>query len=135
MSNLDKPDRYRKDVVAISAYGNHGFRFDEMSHKGHLMITPEGMYTWNINTKNINKPDYHFRISDFEPWLDDFMKSDVLIVGTGEKQYFLSHDLRNWFADHNIFIESMSTGSAISTYNILLEEKRTFSCALLSVSR
>ena len=31
----------------IDAYGNGGFRFADMSHKGSLIIVPSGIYAWD----------------------------------------------------------------------------------------
>ena len=34
----------------IDAYGNGGFRFAGMSHRGSVMILPSGIYAWDVKT-------------------------------------------------------------------------------------
>jgi uncharacterized protein len=34
--------------VPIDAYGNGGFRFADMSHKGSLLCLPSGIMTWSV---------------------------------------------------------------------------------------
>ena len=38
------------DQVGIDAYGNSGFRFAEMSHRGSLLCLPTGMLGWSVAT-------------------------------------------------------------------------------------
>ena len=35
--------------VPIDAYGNGGFRFADMSHRGSLMCLPSGIYGWDVS--------------------------------------------------------------------------------------
>ena len=32
----------------IDAYGNGGFRFADMSHRGSILIVPSGVYAWDV---------------------------------------------------------------------------------------
>ena len=32
----------------IDAYGNGGFRFADMSHRGSILIVPSGIYAWDV---------------------------------------------------------------------------------------
>ena len=33
--------------AAVTAYGNGGFRFADMSHKGSILCLPSGVYAWD----------------------------------------------------------------------------------------
>ena len=34
----------------IDAYGNGGFRFAGMSHRGSVLFLPSGIYAWDVKT-------------------------------------------------------------------------------------
>ena len=37
----------------IDAYGNHGFRFAGMSHRGSLLCLPDGIWAWPVNNLSL----------------------------------------------------------------------------------
>ncbi len=65
--------------------------------------------------------------------LDQAEDIDVLLIGLGKEISFLSPQLRESLRNRNIIVEAVATGSAISTYNILLGENRAVAAALISV--
>lgn len=112
----------------IDAYGNGGFRFADMSHKGAILCLPG-----SVLASTATDPDAlalealaHLLGAGFEP-------QTVLLVGTGSKQIFLSFDTHRAFADAGIGLDVMSTGAACRTWNILLAERRAVAAALLPV--
>jgi uncharacterized protein len=113
----------------IDAYGNGGFRFAEMSHRGSLLCLPTGMHAWDqVSANGLN-------IKSLQPILDLSDEIDVLFVGMGEELSIIPPDLRSVLKEHAIVVEGLSTGSAISIYNILLSEKRAVAAALIAVER
>ena len=130
-----KPQNYRPDPVPISAYGDYGFRFDDMSHKGHMMITPLGMYAWHIPYDVDEKGIENLTWDYFMPWLADFQQSDVVLLGMGKHPWHFPTTLRKAFQDHDIFIEVMDSGAAVRSYNVLLQEGRQFSATFIAVER
>ena len=111
----------------IDAYGNGGFRFAGMSHRGSIMCLPSGIYGWNVDTTN------SFSKSSFETLLKEAHAIEVLLVGTGADLKPISADMRALFRASNIQSDSMSTGAAVRTFNILLAEGRAVAAALLAV--
>ena len=39
-------ERFFPGRALLDAYGNGGFRFAEMSHRGSLLLLPSGIYAW-----------------------------------------------------------------------------------------
>ncbi|CAN6134143.1 COG3737 Uncharacterized conserved protein [Methylophilaceae bacterium] len=58
-------------------------------------------------------------------------KIEVLLLGTGEKQHFLTGAPYFALAEKGITIECMSTAAACRTYNILMSEGRQVMAVLM----
>jgi len=58
-------------------------------------------------------------------------KIEVLLLGTGEKQHFLTGAPYFALAEKGIAIECMSTAAACRTYNILMSEGRQVMAVLI----
>jgi uncharacterized protein len=113
----------------IDAYGNGGFRFADMSHRGSLLCLPTGMHAWaatgpaEITRENL------------QPVFDAAGGIDVLLVGLGDDIAGFDPALRAELREHRIIVEAVATGGAVRTYNILLGEKRAVAAALIAVER
>jgi len=59
------------------------------------------------------------------------LDTEIILLGTGQQQRFPDRRLFIPLYDRNIGIEVMDTPAACRTYNILLEEGRTVTAALL----
>src|SRR5690606_23920622 len=111
----------------IDAYGNGGFRFADMSHKGPILCLPSGIHGWKPATAGVVGE------FDLDRILAEDEKIDILIVGTGPQLQPLPKALRQRFREAGIAVDSMSTGSAVRTYNVLLAEDRAVAAALIAV--
>jgi uncharacterized protein len=113
----------------FEAYGNGGFRFAGMSHKGAVIALPSGVWAWGISTPDQITVAALTRIFG-EPRGGEFQ---FLLLGTGASQVFPSPEVRRAFADCAIGLDVMTTGAAARTYNVLLAEGRPVGAALLAV--
>ena len=113
--------------VPIDAYGNGGFRFGGMSHKGSILCLPSGIYGWNVA-----KPD-DLNVANFRNVFGEANDIEVLIVGCGAELVPIKLPLRNSLRASNISADPMNTGAAVRTYNVLLAEGRAVAAALLAV--
>lgn len=111
----------------ITAYGNGGFRFADMSHKGSILCLPTGIHAWEASSAE------DLRLEHFARVLADLKPQSVLLLGTGRAQVFPNAEITRAFAQAQIGLEPMSTGAAARTYNILLAEKRAIAAALIAV--
>ena len=111
----------------IDAYGNGGFRFADMSHRGSLLLLPSGIYGWEpVDAKELT-------VGHFEKVLAEAQDIEVLLIGTGDGMRVLPKELRAAFKEAGISIDPMSTGAAVRTYNIMLSESRAVAAALIAV--
>ena len=115
--------------ATIDAYGDGGFRFAEMSHRGSLICLPSGMYAWDVEAAGDVTIDSLARV------IENAGDIDVLLIGLGSDIAALSPDIRSALRAKSVIVEAVSTGSAIRTYNVLLAENRAVAAALISVEK
>ncbi len=111
----------------IEAYGNGGFRFAGMSHRGSLLCLPSGIYGWDVSEPGALDEDGLERV---------FAEADaieILLVGAGADLVPLPLAIRNRCRAAGIVAEPMSTGAAVRTFNVLLAEARAVAAALIAV--
>lgn len=110
----------------IDAYGNGGFRFADMSHRGGLLCLPSGIYGWEPEGLGTS-------VDDFTRILTEADTIEVLLVGMGTELRPLTKAVREALRSVRISADPMSTGAAVRTYNVLLAEDRAVAAALLAV--
>lgn len=128
MSDLGE-DRFYPTQVGIDAYGNGGFRFAGISHRGSLLCLPRGMFAWNAVTLS------DITSSTLAPVFAAAGDIDVLLIGVGPDIAAIPRDLREALRSRGVIVEAVNTGSAIRTYNVLLAEERAVAAALIAVDR
>ncbi|WP_174800606.1 Mth938-like domain-containing protein [Martelella limonii] len=111
----------------IDTYGNGGFRFADMSHRGSLLCLPSGIHGWDVAAPQ------DMSIESFERILSEAGEIEVLLVGTGTELALLPRPLRDALKERGIVADPMNTGAAVRTYNILLEESRAVAAALIAI--
>ena len=111
----------------IDAYGKGGFAFAGMSHRGSLLCLPEAIWAWPVT-----KPGEIDRYS-LERVFAAANRIDTLIVGTGTEVWLPPADLRAALRTVHIVLDTMQTGPAIRTYNIMIGERRRVAAALIAV--
>lgn len=111
----------------IDAYGNGGFRFADMSHRGSLIIVPSGIYAWDVTQIDEVTP------ASLKAVLREIVPPGFLLLGTGATHLFPSEPVRRMFAEAQVGLEPMTTGAACRTFNVLLAEHRDVSAALIAV--
>ena len=111
----------------IDAYGNGGFRFAEMSHRGSILCLPSGVYAWQPASPN------EIEGAALAPVLAERDALDLLLLGTGRRSQLPGAEVRRAFDAAGVALEVMDTGAACRTYNVLLGEGRPVGAALLAV--
>lgn len=113
--------------VPIDAYGNGGFRFAGMSHRGSILCLPSGIWAWPpASAASLTR-------SDFARVMAEKDRISFLLLGTGRSQVFPAPDVEKAFATHGLGLDTMDTGAACRTYNVLLAEGRPLAAALIAV--
>ena len=113
--------------VSIDAYGNGGFRFGDMPHRGSLLCLPDGIWAWPV--KNVSE----LTEVALAPVFERAQALDIFLIGAGRDPYALPEPLRARFRALSISVDCLGTGPAAQTYNILLGEKRRVGAGLIAV--
>ena len=111
----------------IDAYGNGGFRFADMSHSGSLLCLPDAIWAWPVNDpKDIDR-------YSLERVFEHANEIDTLLIGTGSGVWIAPAPLRNALRQVHVVLDTMQTGPAIRTYNVMMGERRRVAAALIAV--
>jgi uncharacterized protein len=113
--------------AAIEAYGNGGFRFAGMSHRGSILCLADAIIAWDaVDAEGLT-------VDRFGDVLRQADRLRIVLLGTGRRQVFPRRDVMDAFSAANMGLEAMDTGAACRTYNILLAEQRPVAAALIAV--
>jgi uncharacterized protein len=118
-------DAHYPGRAPVDAYGNGGFRFAGMSHRGSLLCLPSGIYGWD--------PEGRIDRETLAKVFDEADQIEVLLVGTGREMEPLDAALAAALRERGIVADAMTTGAAVRTFNVLLAEDRAVAAALVAV--
>lgn len=112
---------------AIDAYGNGGFRFADMSHRGSILVLPSGIKAWDVaSIADVTR-------QSLAPLVAEAGAIDFVLVGTGADIALVPEPARRALREAGLRLDVMQTGAAARTYNILVAENRKVAAALIAV--
>lgn len=111
----------------IDAYGNGGFRFADMSHRGSILILGSGIKAWEVTSVS------ELTVASLDPIFDEDPLLELVLLGTGLDMAFVPQGIRDRFREAGIGLDVMQTGAAARTYNVLVAENRRVGAALIAV--
>ena len=76
-------------AVPIDAYGNNGFRFGGMSHRGSLLCLPQGMWAWPVT-----RPE-DIDAQSLKGVIEAANSIDTLLIGAGADVWLAPKPLRD----------------------------------------
>ena len=120
------PDARYPGLAAIEAYGNGGFRFAGMSHRGSILCLTDGIQAWDVATVAELTP------ARLAPVLARRDSIDFILLGTGAEHRMPPPDVIAALKAAGIGVDVMSTGAAARTWNILIAEGRPVAAALIA---
>ena len=112
----------------IDAHGGGGFRFADMSHRGSLLCLPDGIWAWPVTEPAQASEETLARVFAQAGELDFF------VFGTGAAPWIMPGPLRARFRAAHISLDTMTTGAAVRTYNVMLMENRRVGAGLIAIA-
>ena len=111
----------------IERYGENGFRVAGIIYRGSVLVFPDRTLLWSA-----------VRVSDVT-WesmapVVEHGGVKILLLGLGRGMRVVPPTLRSALHAAGIVLESMDTGAACRTYNVLVAEDRRVAAALLPLS-
>ena len=111
----------------IQSYGDYRFRINDKVHDYPILVFPNTTIPWPVKTiEDLN-------LSSISVVKRQQPLPELLLIGCGEKMAFISLDIRDEFKKLGTIIESMDTGAACRTFNVLVAEDRQIAVALIPV--
>jgi len=120
---MTQPDG--EDLLLVEAYGDGGFRFLGKRVEGSVLVTGAGFFPVEANAVE-DLQECHF-----EKLIEGPERSEVLLVGTGERMKLLAAPLRKYLLGNGLAPDLMDTGAAARTFNVLQMEDRKVAALLL----
>ena len=109
------------DAQLIQSYGASGFRIGHGTYDRPVLVLPTSTVVWNGE----------LTLEALEPLLNATPGTEVLLIGTGKRHEMIPAELRKELKARGIGVDTMDTGAACRTFNILLGEGRLVAAALL----
>ena len=125
MAPGDRP--HLPSQVAIDGYGKGGFSFGGMSHRGSLLCLPSGLWAWSVTQPS------GIDTAALAPVFAEASGIGLFLLGVGHDRWTLPDELQDRFRALKVNVEVARTGTAVSTYNILLGEGRRVAAGLIAV--
>jgi uncharacterized protein len=123
---VDAPHLPRQ--APIDAHGGGGFRFAGLSHRGSLLCLPDGIWAWPIAGPT------ELSEEALSPVFARAADLDFFILGTGAAPWIMPEPLRIRFRESDISADTMTTGPAVRTYNVMLMEGRRVGAGLIAIA-
>jgi uncharacterized protein len=124
---VDRASPHLPRAAQIEAYGKGGFRFAGMSHRGSLLCLPDGIWPCPVHVPQ------DITAETLELVFVEGASVDHFLIGTGRDFWPLPRELAAQLNERGISSETMTTSSAVMTYNILLDERRRVAALLIAV--
>ncbi|MDP6108561.1 MAG: Mth938-like domain-containing protein [Rhodospirillales bacterium] len=108
----------------MQSYGEGRFRVNREIFDRPIIVFPEAVITWDVVSFEA------LSSAHFQPVIDAAAEVDILLLGCGPAMQLVTSGIREKLKKAAITIESMDTGAACRTYNVLLTEERRIAAAL-----
>lgn len=112
----------------IQGYGATGFRVSGVSYNSAIIVSPTNTQPWEAPGEFTNLAE-----KDFSALVDQAGEIDVVLLGSGARGEFFPPKLRDALKAKGLIVETMDTGAACRTYNVLMAEGRRVTAALMPV--
>ncbi len=103
----------------IQSYGPSGFRIGQEMYETHALVLPTSTVVWSGE----------LTLEALEPLFAEPI--DILLIGTGARHEMIPPELRRALRERVMGLDTMDTGAACRTFNVLLGEGRRAGAALL----
>ena len=109
----------------IRAYGGGKFVVNDTTYESSILVFPELILLWPFGRmEDVNPSKLPVEVGQQRP--------EIFLIGTGEKQQFLPPTQRAVLRDaYGFSIETMDTGAACRTFNVLMAEDRKVAALLM----
>lgn len=124
---MDVTPLISRDTQVIQSYAGGFFKISGERYETPVFVQAEETIPWKLDASDFSE----LTLDDFTPFIAQKDTIDVLLLGTGKAMAILPSKLRADLRNAGLSVDSMDTGAACRTYNVLMAEGRRVACALL----
>lgn len=115
------------DHLYVHSVSETAIRVVEQDYEGSVILSSEQLiHDWPITSFAALEAEHLDPVFDLKP--------EIVIIGTGKRQAFLSPELMMAFYRRGIGVEAMNTAAAARTFNVLVSEERNVAAILMPPS-
>jgi len=114
------------ESLSISAYAPGWVRIGETLVKSSCVVTPH-IFHQNLLPNDLTA----INATHFEQLLE--LSPEIVILGTGKHQQFIDNQLIKIFTQKHVGFETMDTGAACRSFNVLVSDDRAAVAALFMI--
>lgn len=107
----------------IEHYDAGTLRINQQDYHHSIILSPRQLIAWPPQNLAALEAAHFDAIAALKP--------EIILIGTGEQQRFLAHELLVPFLEQQIGVEVMATAAACRTFNLLSSEGRNVVAGLL----
>ncbi len=111
----------------INGYGRGGFRIAGEAFAGSVIVLRDRTVPWPVAAYGEVTPETLSPLTAFAG------EVEVLLLGCGPRMAMPTPGLREFLRGFGIAVDTMDTGAACRTFNVLLAEDRAVAAALIAV--
>jgi len=115
-----------KGKQTVTGYGNGQFKVSGEVYPYSILVFPDRTVKWDIAGNSIT-------LENLQVVLEEEGEIDLLILGSGKLKAILPPKILSALKEVGIAIETMDTGAAVRTFNVLQAEGRRVAAALMVV--
>ncbi len=115
------------DRQVLQGYGKGGFFVSDRQWRGAVLVFPDRTMPWHVTGFA------DLTLASFDAVRDTQPAIEILLIGTGPRMALLPSALKVDLRALGFGVETMDTGAACRTYNVLLAEERRVAAALLPI--
>jgi uncharacterized protein len=116
------------DRQVIESYGGGGFRVSGQRFSGGVIVGVSETRPWPVSEFAAVTLESLAVVFELDP------RPDLLLIGCGSDMALPDPALRSALKDRGIALETMASGAACRTYNVLIGEERQVAAALIAVA-
>jgi uncharacterized protein len=124
---MDIGPRALGDRQLIQSYGEGRFRISGTVHDGGVLVFPERTLPWPVASIRSVTVDSLAEVTAAEPAVE------ILLLGCGSRFETIPAALKEALRKAGVMVDSMGTGAACRTYNVLVSEGRRVAAALIAI--
>ncbi|MBT3792951.1 MAG: hypothetical protein HN658_07660 [Rhodospirillales bacterium] len=113
--------------TVIQAYGDMGFRVSGTQYKGGIITLSNQVIALGVDTFDALEANH------FSPIIKAATDIEILLVGCGARAGVLNQTIKDHLSRAYISVETMDTGAACRTVNVLQSEDRLVGALLIPV--